>query len=684
MLAASSGDTRPDDDRFESPTECDEEDEFLKTLAAEYLSVDTTSKPVSAQLAAILDKSWSASLSDAKLKEKLAKYDRPENCGRLLAPKGNPEIWSRISNLGQRQDLKFVAVQKALASAGSALAKSTQALLVHRHLSPRTEDQVNSQWDTILKSQIDALALLGHANFQLSLRRREMLKPFLKQEYASLCSSQTAVSSLLLGDELKTKLAAIRASNRISNTAIGPDRGSVRTRGAPFTRSWRSRNTDRERPFFYKSPKTPQATQTTERGEQEVTHSQMVHRLNSLEVSEYMAFLPSLKEHFIQQIASFEGGGIKWFFSHWQEITNDPEILDMVSGTHIEFQSIPTQTRPKTSSKFSPQECATIQAEISNLLRKSFIVQTHHAPGEFISPIFVRPKKDGTSRMILNLQSLNEHVVYLHFKMDTLKDAIRLMKPNCFMESIDLKDAYYPVPIAPADQKYLKFQWETNLYAFTCFPNGLAFCPRKFTKLLKPVYSTLRQLGHVSSPYIDDSYLQGDDYYSCLANIVDTNIVESVLVPTQRLIFLGFILDSLLMRIYMTPDKVAKVIDLCSNLLRTRSPTIRTVSQVLGYIISTFPGVMFGPLYFRHLERDKSQALTQANGNFDLPMHVSVAATQELSWWVSSAPTAYNVISHGDPAVTLTTDASQARLGMYARYNSYWRDVVTRRNFSSY
>ena len=44
----------------------------------------------------------------------------------------------------------------------------------------------------------------------------------------------------------------------------------------------------------------------------------------------------------------------------------------------------------------------------------------------------------------------------------------------------------------------------------------------KFMKLLKPVYSVLRQLGHASSPYIDDSYLQGDDYYSCLANVIDT------------------------------------------------------------------------------------------------------------------------------------------------------------------
>ena len=61
-------------------------------------------------------------------------------------------------------------------------------------------------------------------------------------------------------------------------------------------------------------------------------------------------------------------------------------------------------------------------------------------PGEFISSIFVRPKKDGTNRMILNLKDLNQHVQYFHFKMETLIDAIRLMTPNCFMGSVDLKE----------------------------------------------------------------------------------------------------------------------------------------------------------------------------------------------------------------------------------------------------
>ena len=82
------------------------------------------------------------------------------------------------------------------------------------------------------------------------------------------------------------------------------------------------------------------------------------------------------------------------------------------------------------------------------------------------------------------------------------------------------------------------------------------------------------------------------------------------------------------------------------------------VSKVLGYIISIFPGVMFGSLYFRHLESDKSLALTQANGNFDLPMGLSVEAKQEVSSWVNSAFNTYNVVSHGEPDTTTTPKAT--------------------------
>ena len=47
--------------------------------------------------------------------------------------------------------------------------------------------------------------------------------------------------------------------------------------------------------------------------------------------------------------------------------------------------------------------------------------------------------------MILNLKKLNQYASKTHFKMDTLNTIIKLIEKDCYMASIDLKDAYYCV-----------------------------------------------------------------------------------------------------------------------------------------------------------------------------------------------------------------------------------------------
>ena len=143
------------------------------------------------------------------------------------------------------------------------------------------------------------------------------------------------------------------------------------------------------------------------------------------------------------------------------------------------YDSIQSSAKPEK--KFSEEESTIVQSEINKLLQKEIIVPARNEKGQFISTIFLRPKPDGTHWMIPNLKKLNGSVKYEHLKMDTLWMVIRMMKPNYYMASIDIKDAYYSVPIAKTDQKYLKFEWQRILYKFTCFPNGLALCPRKFT-----------------------------------------------------------------------------------------------------------------------------------------------------------------------------------------------------------
>ena len=101
---------------------------------------------------------------------------------------------------------------------------------------------------------------------------------------------------------------------------------------------------------------------------------------------------------------------------------------------------------------------------------------------------------------------------------------INMMKENCYMASIDLRDAYYSVPICSHDQKFLKFKWNGKLYKYIVLPNGLACAPRFFFKLLKPVFAYLHSHGHVSCGYLDDTFLEGDEYEINVNNIEETCI----------------------------------------------------------------------------------------------------------------------------------------------------------------
>ena len=80
------------------------------------------------------------------------------------------------------------------------------------------------------------------------------------------------------------------------------------------------------------------------------------------------------------------------------------------------------------------------------------------------------------------------------------------------MASIDLNDAYFSVPIAKEHRKYLRFMWQNKVYEFTCLPFGLACAPCVFTKVMKPLVSSLRIMGHESCDYLDDSLLVDQTY----------------------------------------------------------------------------------------------------------------------------------------------------------------------------
>ena len=165
---------------------------------------------------------------------------------------------------------------------------------------------------------------------------------------------------------------------------------------------------------------------------------------------------------------------------------------------------------------------------MDKLLVKGIIKKSQHEEREIISPIFLTTKPDGTHRLILNLKKANKPIDSMHFNMETISTILKLIRPNCYMASVDIKDAYYSVPIAEEDQKYLKFVFEGQLYQFCCLPNRLCSGPRKFMKVLKPPLATLRGLGHILDAYIDNIFNMGKTFEECLNNVIDSYSVNKI------------------------------------------------------------------------------------------------------------------------------------------------------------
>ena len=117
------------------------------------------------------------------------------------------------------------------------------------------------------------------------------------------------------------------------------------------------------------------------------------------------------------------------------------------------------------------------------------------------------------------------------------------------------------------------------------------------------------------------------------------------------------------MTIQLTSDKATKLKHACIEMLKHQRPSIRSVASLIGKLVASFPGVMFGSLYYRHLERDKVLALKQAKGNFDTCMSLSLQAKSELQWCIKNVESTYNVISHAQPQYQITTDASSLGWG---------------------
>lgn len=500
--------------------------------------------------------------------------------------------------------------------------------------------------ENVARTLLDVIALLSHANCELIQRRRDLIRPDLNNQYQQICAEHVGFTDLLFRNDLPKQIQDISATNRVGQKLKSSTKANDHHRKSHFSKT--AKLTDRTPATEDNAGKSHSLHSAN--GRRRWSKNSRNPQFHSVSVSKDCKLVDSKT-----QPGTFKAGRIKGYLLNWGKLTTDPHILNMVQGCQIDFDQLPHQRQPPCQHQLSHKEAETISAEIEKLVLKGVLLKSSHEEGEFLSTIFLRPKKDGTHRMILNLKKLNKFVAYHHFKMESLKHVVSMIRPNCFTASVDLKDAYYSVPIHRDHHKYLKIEWQGQLYQFTCLPNSLACVPRLFTKLLKPAYSTLRKQGFQSVGYIDDSCAT-TKLFDSLGRYVNPD--KSILEPSQVLEFLGFVLNSVTMTVTLSNAKAENIKQVCKDLLNRTHPTIMEVAVVIGRLVPGCPGVAMGPLFYRQLENEKTAALKFHLGNFDESMVLSPTAESDPQWWVQNIGKVSKPILQGNPSPTLNTDAS--------------------------
>ena len=380
------------------------------------------------------------------------------------------------------------------------------------------------------------------------------------------------------------------------------------------------------------------------------------------------------------------GGRLSLFQDAWASIGAPPSVLRILrDGYSLPFLRPPPQVLPRPS-QFTvlskPDQIKVVDEEVVALLAKGAIRRVSKTSRGLVSRIFVVTKKDGGWRPIINLKWLNKTFLNPpHFRMDTALDAAALLRPGDWTASIDLKDAYFHIPINRRFRRFLRFGWRGRLYEYLVLPFGLCLAPLIFTLMTKPLQAFLHARGIRSIFYLDDILIIGSSKEECQANLTTAlhllssvgfivNHKKSSLVPAQHFRFLGFDWDTVLGQIMLDDVKRRNLTSRASAMALSGFPRCRDLQILLGHLTSAIPAVPLIRLHSRFLQLDLNQVYRSEKDAFRR-VPLSAESRRDLRWISSLAPLQCAApmwtLQLEDCEEEVSTDASEVGWGIYFR-----------------
>ena len=230
--------------------------------------------------------------------------------------------------------------------------------------------------------------------------------------------------------------------------------------------------------------------------------------------------------------------------------------------------------------------------------------------------------------------------------MDNIENLVKMLRPLDWLSSVDIKSAYSHIPMSRSCFPFLQFRWKNRFFFYNSLPFGIANGPILFVRVTKGIMNYLRRNLIEILFYIDDTLIKNASREQLLDDIKMTiNVFEkcgftinwkkSVLTPTQCLVFLGFVIDTVAFTISLTDEKKSDISQIVKKALSSKKVSVRFLGKIIGKLVSVFPACPDGPLHYRNLERLKIRSLRSNGNNWSgrICLHHDHDCVCELLWW---------------------------------------------------
>ena len=274
----------------------------------------------------------------------------------------------------------------------------------------------------------------------------------------------------------------------------------------------------------------------------------------------------------------------------------------------------------------------------------------------------------------MDLRALNRYLKSFRFKMLTAKSLVRSIRQDDWFTSIDLKDAYFHIPVYPPHRKFLRFGFKGKVYEYTVLPFGMSLSPRVFVKCTEAALAPLRRQGLRVASYIDDWLLSADSPQEALRNTAwvvshvsslgfTINLEKSMMVPCQSINFIGIALDSVSFTARLSPERIDAFLKCVALFRRGHRLPFRICLRMAGLMASAISLVRLGRLHMRPFQR-WLRSLGVPTRFLSRRVTVSGDCTLALRWW-SDRRVLTEGVPMGLPLVrkVVTTDASLSGWG---------------------